>query len=136
MSVLLSTILFYFCFIILFSDNSFGLQRPMLHDDDLGRDAASASSAAGSVASIALRPSKVCNNNNDGDGGCSGAIFFSSSFHSPAPSMPRSALNDTDGDGDGSDEGFLLGFGAGTVAAEDAHEAEYVAADSQKILFG
>lgn len=105
----------------------------MLHDDDLERDAASASSAAGSVASIALRPSKVCNNNNDGDGG---AIFFSSSFHSPAPSMPRPALNDTDGDGDGSDEGFLLGFGAGTVAAEDAHEAEYVAADSQKILFG
>ena len=103
----------------------------MLHDDDLERDAASASSVAGSVASIALRPSK-----DDGDGGGSGAIFFSSSFHSPAPSMPRPALNNTDGDGDGSDEGFLLGFGAGTVAAEDAHEAEYVAADSQKILFG
>ena len=65
-------------------------------------------------------------NNNNG-------VFFPSS---PSPSLSRSnshpALQD-DGKAD-EDDGFLLGFGAGLVEAEDAHEAEYTAADSQKVL--
>lgn len=101
------------------ADRGYGLQRPTLQDEDLAE--LDSIYSTGSMASqYSSQP-----------------IYSNGVFFPPSPSLSRSnshpALQD-DGEAD-EDDGFLLGFGAGLVEAEDAHEAEYTAADSQKILF-